>query len=142
MRGAALVLILCPSLAASALAQGEGEPLDATLKRARAEQAAAEAEADRLEHAAASARDAAARLRAQQAAAAQAIEAAEARITTADTELRLVSANLEIRRRRLEREEQPVAALLAGLATMAQRPPLLAIAERGAGTDEFVKVRV
>ena len=38
-------------------------------------------------------------------------------------------------------ERQPVASLLAGLAMMAQRPPLLAIAERGS-TDEFVKVRV
>ena len=34
---AAFALLLCPLLAASALAQGGGEPLDAALKAAQAE---------------------------------------------------------------------------------------------------------
>ena len=38
-------------------------------------------------------------------------------------------------------EQQPVSSLLAGLAMMARRPPLLALADRG-GTDELVKVRM
>src|SRR5437660_664044 len=46
------VLLLCPLLAASALAQSAGEPLDAPLKIAQAEQAAAEAETAKLENAA------------------------------------------------------------------------------------------
>jgi septal ring factor EnvC (AmiA/AmiB activator) len=44
-------------------------------------------------------------------------------------------------RQRLAREQQPLSSLLAGLAVMAQRPPLLAIADRGS-IDEFVQVRV
>jgi murein hydrolase activator len=128
-------------LAGSAPAQPAAEPLEAQLKRARAEQAVAEAATARLQRDANRAQGELARIRAQQAAAAQAIEAAEARITAADMELRLASAYLDLRRRRLAEERRPVASLLAGLAVMAQRPPLLAIAERGS-TDEFVKVRV
>jgi septal ring factor EnvC (AmiA/AmiB activator) len=128
-------------VAASAPAQELGEPLDAALKRARLEQTAAEAEAAKLQQAATKARSEAERLRAEQAAASQAIEAAEARITAADAQFRLVTASLEARRQRLAQEQRPVASLLAGLAVMAQRPPLLALADRG-GTDEFVKVRI
>ena len=128
-------------LAASAPGQNLGEALDASLRRARAEQAVAEVQVARLEQAASLARDEASRLRAQQAAAAQAIEAAEARITAADAEYRLVSAMLRARRQRLAGEQQPIASLLTGLAVMAQRPPLLSLADRG-GTDEFVKVRI
>ena len=128
-------------LAGSAPAQPAAEPLEMQLKRARSEQSAAETEAARLAAAAGRAQGELARIRARQAAAAQAIEASEARITAADVELRLASAYLDVRRRRLAEERRPLASLLAGLAVMAQRPPLLAIAERGS-TDEFVKVRV
>src|SRR5207302_4363689 len=102
---------------------------------------AAEAEATKLERVAAQARGEAERLRAEQAAAAQNIEAAEARITAADTQLRLASAYVAAHRQRLAEEQQPVASLLAGLAVMAQRPPLLAIANQGS-TDDLVKVRI
>jgi septal ring factor EnvC (AmiA/AmiB activator) len=115
--------------------------MDVSLSQARAEQAAAEAEAAKLEQVAARARGQAEQLRAQQLAAAQAIEAAEAKITTSDTELRLASAFVAAHRQQLAVEQRPVASLLAGLATMAERPPLLAIADRG-GTDELVKVRI
>jgi septal ring factor EnvC (AmiA/AmiB activator) len=140
MRSAA-VLLLCPFLAASALAQDAGAPLDRELRRARAEQAAAEAETAKLEQAASQARGEADRLRAQQAAAAQAIEAAEARITASDAQLRLASAYVALHQRQLAAEQRPVSSLLAGLAVMARRPPLLAIADRGS-TDDLVKVRV
>ena len=136
-----LLLVSPLVLAASRPVPRPSEPIETALKRAQAEQAAAEAETTRLQKEADRAQGEAARLSAQQAAAAQAIEGAEARITAADMELRLASAYLELRRRRLTEERQPVASLLAGLAVMAQRPPLLAIAERGS-TDEFVKVRV
>jgi septal ring factor EnvC (AmiA/AmiB activator) len=116
-------------------------PMDDELRQARAEQAAAEAEAARFQQVATQARDEASRLRAQQEAAAQAIEAAEARITASDVQLRLASAYVAAHRRQLAQEQQPIASLLAGLATMAERPPLLALADRG-GTDELVKVRI
>src|SRR4051812_37835464 len=140
MRRFALALLLCPMLAASALAQS-GDPLDAALKAALSEQADADAETARLEQAAAKAQTQASRLQAQQAAAAQAIEAAEARIGAANARLQLTSAYVAAHRQQLATEQQPVSSLLAGLATMARRPPLLAIAD-GGGTDELVKVRL
>ena len=90
---AVFALLLCPLLAASAPAPTGSESLDAQLKGARAEQAAADAELARLKQVAARAHNDAERLRAQQAAAAQAIEAAEARITSADAQARLASAS-------------------------------------------------
>src|SRR4051794_29448406 len=142
MRPIALALTTLPLLAASsAPAPPQGPAIDVSLSQARAEQAAAEAEAAKLERAADRARGQAERLRAQQLAAAQAIEAAEARITTSDAELRVASAFVAAHRQRLAVEQRPVASLLAGLAVMAERPPLLAIADSG-GTDELVKVRI
>ena len=141
MRALALALALCPLLAASAVAQGGGQPLDTALKAALAEQANADAETTRLEQAAAKAQNDAGRLHAQQAAAAQAIQAAEARISAANARLQLASAYVAAHRQQLATQQQPVSSLLAGLATMARRPPLLVLADRG-GTDELVKVRL
>jgi len=137
------VLLLAPLLAAaSAPVQPQGPSLNDALKQAQKEQAFAEAETARLEKIASGARDEAARLQAQQAAAAQGIEAAEARITAADANLRLVSAAAELRRAELQREQQPIASLLSGLVMMGRRPPLLAVADGGASADELVRVRV
>jgi len=136
-----LALLLCPFLAASALAQELGAPLDAALKAAEQEQHSADAEAARLEQAASRAQTEAARLHAQQAAAAQAIAAAEARITAANARFQLTSATVAAYRQRLAAEQQPAASLLAGLANMARRPPLLFLADEG-GTDELVRVRL
>src|SRR6185503_8579338 len=122
----AILLILAPLLAASGPVQPQGMTLDTTLREARAEQASAEAEAARLGRIADHARGEAAQLQAREAAAAQALQAAEARITAADAQLRLISATLEARRAQLRREQQPAASLLAGLAMMARRPPLFA----------------
>jgi septal ring factor EnvC (AmiA/AmiB activator) len=142
MRRIAPVLIALPLLVgASAPVQPAGVSLDTQLQQARADQAAAEAEAARLEQAATRAQGEAQRLHAQQAAAAQEIDAAEARITAAGAQLRLASTYVGAHRQRLVDEQQPVASLLAGLAVMAERPPLLAIADRGS-TDDLVKVRI
>jgi septal ring factor EnvC (AmiA/AmiB activator) len=141
VRGTVLALLFCPLVAASALAQAPGRPLDDALRDARAEQASAEADAARLQKIAAQAHGEAERLRTQQAAAAQAIEAAEARITAADAELRLASAKADAHRAQLARAQQPVSSLLAGLALMARQPPLLALVDQGS-TDELVKVRI
>jgi septal ring factor EnvC (AmiA/AmiB activator) len=140
MRRVALALCLCPLLTASALAQG-GDPLDTALQAALAEQATADTQTIRLEQAAAKAQTEAGRLKAQQAAAAQGIEAAEARINASNARLQLTSAYVAAHRKQLAAEQQPVSSLLAGLATMARRPPLLVLADRG-GTDELVKVRL
>ncbi len=141
MRRTAFALVLCPLLAASALAQNLGPPLDAQLRQAEAEQAAAEKQAAQLDQLASKARTEAERLHAEQAAAAQAIDAAEARISAANVRFRLASAYVAAHRQRLAVEQQPVSSLLAGLATMARRPPLLVLADRG-GTDELVKVKL
>jgi septal ring factor EnvC (AmiA/AmiB activator) len=141
MRRLAFALLLTPLVAASAPAEPQSSPLQAALKQAMADQAAAEAQTARLENAAANARGEAERLNAQQAAAAQAIEAAEARITAADMRFRLAAAYVAAHRQQLANEQRPVSSLLAGLAVMARRPPLLALAD-GASTDELVKVGV
>ncbi len=138
----ALAILAAPLLlGASAAEQPQGPTLDQALQQARSEQASAESETARLERAADAARSEAERLHAQQIAAAQAIEAAEAGITVADAQYRLASANVDAQEARLAREQQPASALLAGLALMARRPPLLAIAD-GGGSDELVKVGV
>ena len=142
MRFLVLALLLSPLLAASAPAAPEVRPLDQALKDARAEQASAEVETARLEKIAAGARSEAQKLEAQRAAAAQAIEAAEARITAADAQFRLASAFVDRHREQLAEEQRPVSSLLASLAIMAQRPPLLALADGGGGTDELVRVGV
>jgi septal ring factor EnvC (AmiA/AmiB activator) len=137
------VLLLAPTLlAASAPIAPPTPPLNAALAQARAEQASAEAQTRRLEQVAAKAQGEAAKLQAQQAAAAQALEASEARITAADTQLRIVGEAAAVRRARLLEQQQPVASLLAGLAMMSRRPPLLALAGDPGGNDDFVKVRV
>ena len=139
MRRFAIALLLTPLAGASAPAQPQRQPLQLALQQARAEQASAEAETARLESAAASARNDADRLHAQDAAAAKAIDAAEARITAADAQFRLAAAYLAVNRQRLAEQQRPVSSLLAGLAVMARRPPLLALAD-GQGSDDFVKV--
>ena len=134
-------LLFLPLLAAAS-APVQPPDLDAGLKHARAEQAAAEAQAAKLEQAATRARGDLAKLRAEQAASAQALEAAEARITAADMQLRLASAYVAAHRRQLAEQQRPVSSLLAGLAVMGRRPPLLAIADQGSSADELVKVRI
>ena len=141
MRRFALPLLVAPLLAASAPALPQGRSLDDALRQARAEQASAEAETARLENVAEQARGEAQRLQAQQAAAVQAIEAAEARITASDAQYRLAAAYVAAHRARIGQEQRPVASLLAGLAVMGRRPPLLSLADRG-GVDELVKVSV
>src|SRR6478672_2933409 len=136
-----IVLLLCPLLVGSALAQGAGQPMDTALKAALAEQAAAERQTAKLEQAATRAKSEADRLHAQQAAAAQAIDAAEARISAANARFQLASAYVAAHRQQLAAEQEPVTSLLAGLATMARRPPLLVLADRNS-TDELVKVRL
>jgi len=141
MRRSALFLAAPLLLAAgSAPRSVPAEPADLELARAKAEAANADRQVVRLEAAAARADDEASKLRAAQAAAAAAISAAEARISAADVRAKIVGGLVAARRERLVREQRPVASLLAGLATMARRPPLLTLADEGS-VDEFVRVR-
>ena len=142
MRRFTPLLLAVPLLvAASAPVQPVSETVDQALQRARSEARTADAQVRRLERAAGQARGEAARLHAEQAAAAEAIAAAEARISAADAERRIIAARIATRRQRLERQQQPIAALLAGLAMMARRPPLLALTS-DSSMEEFVRVRL
>lgn len=139
----ALPLLVAPALlaAASAPVSPESQPIDLALRTARAEAAAADAEARKHQDAARAAHDEAGRLQAQQAAAAEAIAGAEARISAAEAEALIARALLARRRAELASKQAPAAALLAGLAMMADRPPLLAIAD-GGSVEELVRMRV
>ena len=110
------------------------------LRQARAEAEAAQREVARLEKEAADARNQADKLRAEQAAAAAGIAAAEARLTAAELRHAALSRSLAERRAKLAAEQRPAALLLAGVAQMGRRPPLLALADRGS-LGEFVTVR-
>ena len=107
---------------------------------ARAEAAAAQREVRRLERLAAEAGGEAERLAAELAAAAEAIAGAEASLAAAEVQAAALKAALEARERRLAERQRPAALLLAGLATMGRRPPILALAD-GASAREFVTVR-
>ncbi len=144
MNGAVRLVLALPLLAlvaASGPLPPEGEPLDIAAGRALQEARTAEARMTKLQKAADAAKSDADRLAAKRAAATQAIEAAESRISAADANARLVGALLRERQEHLAREQTPVGSLLAGLALMAERPPLLAILDRGS-TEEFVRVRL
>ena len=141
MRRSALFLAAPLLLAAgSAPRAAPAEPVDVELARAKAEAADADRQVARLDAAAARAGDEASKLRAAQAASAAAISAAEARISAADARAKIAGGLVAARRERLALQQRPVASLLAGLATMARRPPLLTLADEGS-VDEFVRVR-
>jgi septal ring factor EnvC (AmiA/AmiB activator) len=143
LRAAALLLLIGASaaIAASAPVAVEQVPVDVQLRQARSDATVATAEQQRLEQAAAGARDDASRLHARQLAASQAIAAAEAQITAADIQARVADAQLNLQRHRLAREQAPVSALLGALVLTARRPPLLALAD-SASVDEMVKLRL
>jgi septal ring factor EnvC (AmiA/AmiB activator) len=136
-----LLLTIPLLLAASGPVQPVAEPVHVALKRAPAEATAADAQVQRLEQIAERAGDEAAKLKAQQAAAAQGIAAAEARITAADAYAKLISAQIASRRQQLEQQQRPAASLLAGLAMMARRPPLVALVG-DASSEELVRLRL
>jgi septal ring factor EnvC (AmiA/AmiB activator) len=141
MRRLAPLLAIPLLIAASSPVQPPTETVDQALQRARAEARAADLRVERLEESAGRARGEAAKLRALQLAAAEAIIAAEARISAGDAQRRLIAAQVAARRQRLQEQQRPVASLLAGLAMMARRPPLLALTS-DSSMEEFVRVRL
>jgi len=123
IKRAALLLLLSTPLVAS----GPRSALD----QARADVAAAAKRQQALEDAAGKARGEAAGLAAKRQAAAAGIDLAEARIAASGLEL----ANARLLQRaaedRLAGARAPAAALVAGVVTMARRPPLLVLADGG-----------
>ncbi|WP_106638679.1 murein hydrolase activator EnvC family protein [Allosphingosinicella vermicomposti] len=105
------------------------------VEEARREAAEAAARAAKLEGAARVARDQAVRRRAEGAALLARIEAAEARITAAEERAREVRALQGQLHARLARESRPAARLTGALATLARRPPALALAAPGSLRD-------
>ncbi|WP_265587081.1 murein hydrolase activator EnvC family protein [Sphingomicrobium arenosum] len=109
----------------------------AQLDRVRAEAREAEARAAALSSQAGDAKDKAAELVRRRQLIAARIEAAEARLAAA----RLEQANLDTAARdlraRLAEEQAPAAGLLAGLATLSRRPPVLTLAD-ARSIDELI----
>ena len=126
--------------AASAPVAPAAETADAALARARTEAREAAKRLATLEAGAAKAGNEAAKLRAEQAAAAAAIDEAEAKIGESDAQLRLVQARVALAEQQLAARRAPLAALLAGLATMGRQPPILTLADQGS-VDEMVRVK-
>lgn len=136
-----LAVLAAPLLGASAVKATAPAALDDRLQQALAEQMAAERRQSRLEQSAAKARTRATRLQRRQAAAAAGIAATEAGISAAEARLKIASSFLARHRAQLEAERRPVASLLAGLAMLGQRPPIIALADRG-GAEEMVRMKV
>lgn len=141
-RRLAMLVAAAPMLLAAAsvpLARGS-DPVDLVLKQAQDQARAAENEMRRLERAADTARNEAAKLAARRQAAAAAIAASEAEISAADVQVRIAEARVADQAARLARQQAPVSALLAGIVSLGRRPPLLGIAD-SRSLDEFIRVR-
>lgn len=142
MRRLALLALVAPCLlaAASAPIVAERETVDEALARATAEARTAEQNLARFEARERDASDKAAKLAAERQRAAAEIALAEARFAEADARLGQARAMVVLREQRLARRRAPLAALLAGLASMGRRPPILSLAD-GATVAEVVRVR-
>lgn len=132
-------IALCLLVAIAGL--GARAPAQGGLQQAEADYRAAVQRAEAREAAAAKVADQLGRLRAEQRAALAAIDAAEARITLANLRVNEAEARAAAARRRLLEAQRPASDLFAGLATMARRPPLLALADRG-DVDALVRTRL
>ena len=110
------------------------------LRRARAEAGEAASRVKALERRAAVATSRATRARAAQNLAVARIAAAEARISAAEARIRIVEGRGAAQRARLAAAERPTVTLIAGLQTLARRPPALALVQPGSLQD-FVRIR-
>lgn len=115
--------------------------LSERLSTAQAEARAAEKRAATLRAEADAASDAAAAFAARRAALAEDIAADELRLTEETLRLEEIRARLAAHEAEVEAQKAPMARLLAGLATMARQPPLLALADSGS-VDELVRVQM
>ena len=128
-------------LALFAAAPAQQPALPTEIAQSQADFEAALGEARRLQAIADRATGELDRLRAEQRAAAGEIEATEARITLAGLRLRQAAAAVRAQRLAVAEAQRPVAALLAGVAMMGERPPLLALVDQGS-IDSLVETRI
>lgn len=135
---AALSLLVAAGLGAAAT--GSVPSPRTALLRAQAEAREAQRRVRELESRARVFTSRADRARAAQAAALARLAAAEAGISAAQARLRIIDAQRRAHRVRLAQEERPTATLLAGLQTLARRPPALALVQPGS-LDDLIRTR-
>jgi septal ring factor EnvC (AmiA/AmiB activator) len=133
--------LFLPIIIAACVLAGSAAPAVAPLSQAEADYREAQRRAEALDRLAASQQGELDRLRAEQRAAVQALEAGEARITLATLQEAAATMRAADARSRLAEAQRPASLLLAGLATMARRPPLLALANSG-DADTLVRTRL
>ncbi|MEN3972174.1 peptidoglycan DD-metalloendopeptidase family protein [Sphingomicrobium sp. XHP0235] len=131
----------------AALAVGMGAQATATPQRAqdrldkmRSEARAAQEEAVRLDDAARTARSERDRLAAEREAIVARIEALDTRIAAARLEEQRLVAAIGRVQGVITEQQRPAAALLAGLATLSRRPPVLTLAAAGS-TEELMRTQ-
>ena len=141
-RLAFLLALAAPGMlaAASAPVMPARETVEQALARTAEEARQAQARVAQLELRERSATDEAAKLAAERQRAAADILLVEAKIAEADARLAQARTAVALREQRLARRRAPLAGLLAGLASMSRRPPILALAD-GATVSEVVRVR-
>lgn len=135
-RGLSAGLLLLGSVAS---AQSLDEERQA-LATAKAQSAASDARASRLEARAAAEQDRVEKAMAQAAAIASRIQSAEADIAAGEARIRLIERLRADQRARLAAKQEPAVRLLAALQTMARRPPALALVQPGS-TGDLVHTR-
>ena len=140
-RFALLLATAAPALAAASVPiEPPRETIAQALARTTAEARAAEAQVAVFNAREQAAGDEATRLRAERQRAAADMVLTEARLAAADVALTAARAAVASRGARLDRQRAPLAALLAGLATMGRRPPMIALADTSS-IAELVRVR-
>lgn len=139
-RAAVFLALAAPALIASANVAPTRETVSEALARTQIETRKAEAQVAMFERRERGAVDDAAKLAVQRQRAAAQIELAEARLAAADAALAEARTAVARNEQRLAQRRAPLAGLLAGLATMGRRPPILALAD-GASLREMVQVR-
>lgn len=137
-----LALILLSGLPADAANPSDPSVVEQrqALTAARQSAALAERRSSGLEARAKAMTQAAGRSQAEKVAAAAAIQAAEARIAAAETQVGLIDRLRANQRARLAEQQGPIIRLTAALQTMARRPAALALVQPGSVTD-MVHVR-
>lgn len=139
-RGAFLAVMASAAAATAALHPSLAADDRSRLAAAKAQSAAAQARADKLEAAAAAERDEARKAQAQEAAVAARIQRAEADIAAAQARIALVRSQLDAQRGALADQSQPIARLLGALQSLARRPTVISLVQPGSVSD-LVHVR-
>ena len=135
----ALPLAISGTVFAQSTAGGIAADRD-RLVDAKAQSAAAQARAERLEAAAAAERDEARKARTQEAAVAARIQRAEADIAAAQARITIIRRLLDQQRGRLAEKQGPIVRLMAALQSLARRPALISLVQPGSVND-LVHVR-